>query len=265
MKNVFQKLAAITTIIVLASCSKNDDSYTGGGNPAPTVNKIVFSAAGDSAGILTKLNEFRVFAGDPLNNVPGATVGRREVNWDGVPATFTNNNNYPFDFFGSSDPVLGNARKRGLITNTNTAFRLDSTDFSELEPSYASQFEPFSKKKLFAPMGSTVTEVTFKVAGTNTDAFVKGFAVIFSDVDLANITTVEYFNGNKSLGVFKALPASQGFSLVGVGFPDEKVTRVKITSGNGLLAAGVKDISNGGTKDLVVMDDFLYSEPQPLQ
>lgn len=220
-------------------------------------------AAGDSAGIVAKLNEFRLLAGDPLNNAPGATNGRREVNWDGVPANFTNSNNFPFDFFGSFDPALGNGRKRGLImTNTGTSFRVDSTDFSEVDASYAAQFEAFSRKRLFTYMGNVVTEVTFKIPGTNTDASVKSFAVIFSDVDIANTTTIEYFNGSKSLGIFPATPAAQGFSLLGVEFPEEKITRVKITSGNGLLSAGVKDISDGGTKDLVVMDDFLYDEPK---
>ena len=265
MKHVFQKLTVIAaTVTVFANCSKDNKSNPVA-IPAPVINKVVFSAAGDSAAIVTKLNEFRLSAGDPLNSAPGATTGRREVNWDAVPASFTNNNNFPLDFFGSSDPALSNARKRGLILNGNTTFRVDTTDFSEIDPSYAAQFEAFSRKRLFTYVGNNVTQITFKVPGTQTDAFVKGFAVIFSDVDVADLTTVEYFNGDKSLGIFKATVAPQGFSFVGVGFPDEKVTRVKITSGNGLLAAGVKDVSNGGTKDLVVMDDFLYSEPQQMQ
>jgi len=264
MKRDFQRLTVIAALVTaFSSCSKNNDFN--GGIPETPINKVVFSAAGDSAAIVAQLNGFRLFAGDPLNTAPGATTGRREVNWDAVPVNFTNNNNFPLDFFGSSDPNLGNGRKRGLILNGNTTFRVDSTDFSEIDASYAAQFEAFSRKKLFTYMGNNVTQITFKVPGAQTDAFVKGFGVIFSDVDAANLTTVEYYNGNKSLGVFKATQAPQGFSFVGVGFPDEKVTRVKITSGNGLLAAGVKDISNGGTKDLVVMDDFLYSEPQPLQ
>ena len=264
MKQAFQKLTAMAALVVaFLSCSKNKDFNDG--ISEPTINKVVFSAAGDSAAIVAKLNEFRLFAGDPLNTAPGATTGRREVNWDGVPANFTNNNNFPLDFFGSSDANLGNGRKRGLILNGNTTFRVDSTDFSEIDASYAVQFESFSKKKLFTYIGNNVTQVTFKVPDTQTDAFVKGFAVIFSDVDVANLSTIEYFDGNKSLGVFKIAQASQGFSFLGVGFPDEKVTRVKITSGNGLLATGVKDISDGGIKDLVVMDDFLYSEPLPLQ
>ncbi|TMI74133.1 MAG: hypothetical protein E6H09_04210 [Bacteroidetes bacterium] len=263
MTKTFHSIVAIAgTIIILASCSKDDNN---GNNPVVNINKTVISAAGDNATVLAKLNEFRALAGDPLNSAPGATTGRREVNWDGVPANLTNTNNFPIDFFGSSDPTLANGRKRGLITGPGASFRVDSSDFSEIDPSYESQFEAFSPKKLFAYMGNVVTTVTFKVPGSATDAFVKSFAVIFSDVDVVNSTSVEYFNGNKSLGVFYATPASQAFSLVGVAFPDEKITEVKITSGNGLLATGVKDISNGGTKDLVVMDDFLYSEPQALQ
>jgi len=264
MKKMF--LVIMVSGLIVSSCKKDD--YDGGTKPPvpPAVNSVVITAAGDSASIVSKLNQFRVLAGDPLNAAPGATGGRREVNWDGVPSNLTNNNNFPFDFFGSSDPNLGNARKRGLILKTTgTSFRVDTTDFSDIEPSYAGQFEAFSRKRLFAYMGNNVTEVSFKVPGTQTDAFVKGFAVIFSDVDDANSTTVEYFNGDKSLGIFKAPVGPQGFSLLGVGFPDEKVTRVKITSGNGLLGTGAKDLSNGGAKDLVVMDDFLYSEPVAAQ
>jgi hypothetical protein len=265
MKQLKLTLVAVAAIVLAASCKKDDDNDYNN-PPAPNVNSIVFSSSGDSAGILAKLNEFRLLSGDPVNGAPGATAGRREVNWDGVPANLTNNNNFPFDFFGRSEAADPNGRKRGLILkNTGTAFRVDTTDFSEIDPSYASQFEAFSRKRLFAYMATTVTTVTFKVPGTQTDAFVKGFGVIFSDVDDANSTTVEFFNGNKSLGVFKAKPASQGFSFLGVGFPDEKVTLVKITSGNAPLAAGVKDVSNGGTKDVVVMDDFLYDEPKTLQ
>ena len=249
--------------LVAFSCSKNGGyGYGGQPNTPPAVQSTVITAAGDSAAIVAKLNEFRNLAGNPLNAAPGAVGGRREVNWDAVPPNFTNANNFPFDFFGASDSALANGRKRGLILkNTGTSFRVDSTDFAGVDSSSEEQFKPFSRKKLFAYMGNNVTEVSFKVPGTQTDAFVKSFAVIFADVDDANSTTIEFFNGNKSLGVFKAPVAAQGFSLLGVGFPDEKITHLKITSGNALLAAGVKDVSNGGTKDLVVMDDFLYSEP----
>lgn len=254
-------ISIITAATFFISCKKNG-SY--GSNP-PNVNAIVKLAAGDSTAIVPKLNEFRTLAGDPLNTAPGATSGRREVNWDAVPATFTNANNFPFDFFGASDTTLPDGRKRGLIlTNTGTSFRVDSTNFSDIESSYANQFKIFSKKRLFAYIANNVTQVTFKIPGTSTDAFVKGFGVIFCDVDDASSTSVEYFNGTKSLGIYKATPAAQGFSFVGVSFPDEKVTMVKITAGNGLLATGVKDISNGGTKDLVVMDDFIYDEPKQL-
>jgi hypothetical protein len=36
---------------------------------------------------------------------------------------------------------------------------------------------------------------------------------------------------------------------------------VAINAGSTALSPGVRDVTNGGTGDLVVMDDFLYSEP----
>lgn len=246
---------------ILVSCDKDDDDdYV-----QPQPQATVVSASGN---IATALAELRHILGDSLNTAPGKTSGRREVNWDGVPANFTNADNFPFDFFNVTDPAAGNGRKRGLVyTNTGTSFRVDSSDFADIDASYAEQFDAFSPKRSFTYRGNNVTDIVFKVPGTNTDAFIKGFGVIFSDVDNASSTKIEFFSGTKSLGVFPAPVRSAGssFSLLGVFFPNEKVTRVRITAGNGVLAAGIKDVSNGGAQDLVVMDDMFYNEPLSIQ
>jgi hypothetical protein len=251
---------ATTGSLLISACSKDGNGY-GGGNNNPPVQSTVVSAAGDLTNALT---QFRTLLGDPLNTTPNQAAGRREVNWDGVPVANTNNNTFPLDFFNLTDPAGANGRKRGLVyANTGVSFRLDSSAFVEIDPSYAAQFKAFSPKKAITAVGSNVSEVIFKIPGTNTDASVKGFGVIFSDVDNSTYTTLEFFNGSKSLGVFNA-PArndANGHSFLGVFFPTEKITRVKITAGNGALGTGVKDISDGGAKDLVVYDDFFYSEP----
>jgi len=246
-------------------CSKDyDDDYKF--PPSPNSQPIVVKGAGDISGVI---GQFRSLLGDSLNNSPGKTSGRREISWDGVPANITNGNNFPFDFFNSTDPAVGNGRKRGLVySNTGTSFRVDSSAFVDIEPTYAAEFRAFSQKKLFTSIGNNVTEFTFRVPGTNTDAFVNGFGLVFSDVDNADATRVEFYNEkNKSLGIYKAPVRNDanGFSFLGVFFTNEKVTRVKITSGNGLLAAGNRDVSAGGAYDLVVMDDFFYDEPLTIQ
>jgi hypothetical protein len=247
---------------IFTACSKDDDDDYVEPKPLATV----VSASGD---LTAALAELRHILGDSLNTTPGKTSGRREVNWDGVPANFTNSDNFPFDFFNLTDPNGGNGRKRGLVyANTGTSFRVDSSDFADIDASYGAQFDAFSGKRTFAYRGNNVTDIFFKVPGTNTDAFIKGFGVVFSDVDDANSTTIEFFNGIKSLGVFKA-PVRSGassFSLLGVFFPNEKVTKVRITAGNGVLLAGAKDISdNAAGKDLVIMDDMFYTEPLSIQ
>lgn len=250
-----------TLSVTVVSCDKDDDDNT---PPVPPIQSTVVSAAGD---VTTAVAQFRDILGNPLNTTPNQTTGRRELNWDGVPANFTNADNFPFDFFNLTDPAGANGRKRGLVyVNTGIAFRVDSTDFSEIDASYAAQFDAFSGKRVFSSR-SNITEIIFKVPGTNTDAFLKGFGVVFSDVDDANSTKIEFYNGNKSLGVFKAPVRAAGtsFSFLGVFFPNEKITRIRIIAGNGTMAAGVKDVSDNGQYDLVVMDDMFYSEPASIQ
>jgi hypothetical protein len=92
---------------------------------------------------------------------------------------------------------------------------------------------------------------------------VGAFGAVFTDVDLPNSTSLQFFDSaNNSLGVF-FVPAAAGsgtLSFLGVLFnAGERVARVGITSGNAALGAGVND---GGATDLVVMDDSIYAEPQ---
>lgn len=268
MKKFSIAIILLATTFVITSCSKDDDDNYGGPSQPQLPQATIVKASGNENDLVSKIDQFRTLLGDPLNNAPGQTAGRREINWDGVPAAFTNNNTFPLDFFNLKDPAGANGRKRGLeYVNNGSPLRLDSSDFVEIDASYAAQFEAFSKKKSIISANSNAIELVFKLAGTNSDAFIRGFGVVFSDVDDANSTSMELFEGNKSLGIYKASTqtANGSFSFLGVHFATAKVSRVKLTLGNGVLAAGVKDISNGGNKDLVVMDDLFYDEPKSFQ
>ena len=254
-----QLITVLLTAGLWISCDKDDDdTYT-----PPPIQSTVVSAAGD---ITASIDQFKNVLGSTENTVPAPPQagGHRRINWDGVPSNLTNNNSFPLDFFNNTDAAGPNPRKKGLVyANTGAIFRIDSTSYAGIDSSYANNFKPFSGKRIVTAVNTNITELVFKVPGTNTDASIKGFGLVFSDVDNSDYTTVEFFNGNKSLGVFKA-PArndANGFSFLGVFFPDEKITRIKIVAGNGVLASGAKDITDGGAKDLVVIDDFFYSEP----
>jgi hypothetical protein len=218
---------------------------------APTV----FTDTGDlSDGIAA----FRAALGDPLNGVtPGEqSSGRREINWDAVPDAFVNNDTFPPGFFNTNS-------KRGAVFSPANGFRVSNNDFQDINPNYGEQFEAFSPTKTFMVVGGNSMEVRFQVAGDTLPASVRGFGVVFSDVDRAGSARIEVFQGAASLGVFETPVRSDaaGLSFVGVVTGGEAITRVRITSGEAPLASGRNDVTNGGADDLVVMDDFLYGEP----
>jgi hypothetical protein len=240
-------MAAFGVAALVAGCNSGEDQ--------PLLPHQVVSASGDVAGAVA---QFRGLLGDPLNGAtPGSqAAGRREINWDGVPASFTDNDALPGDFFNTRSP-------RGAVF-TAPAFRVSDRNLAEVDPSYAGQFTFFSPQKTFAVAGGAVMETEFQVPGATTPAAVRGFGVVFVDVDRQGSAYLEFFGPSGSLGRFDAPVQSAGspLSFLGVVFQDTVVTRVRIVSGNAALGAGVRDVSDGGREDLVVMDDFLYSEPQ---
>src|SRR5215467_13065783 len=159
-------LVAVTAMA--GGCGYNNGDSTG---PSATYNSgavLGLAPSGDvrssfqvvrGAGDITAtVAQFRTLLGDPANGfTPGQqSSGRREINWDGVPAALTNVNTFPGDFF----------RKAGaLFTTPGTGFRTSDNDFSDLNPAFGAQFEAFSKPKTFASVGSPDLTVTFRVAG----------------------------------------------------------------------------------------------------
>jgi hypothetical protein len=224
---------------------------------------IVFEAVGaDAAAITPTRDAFRSAVGG--GTVAGANGNfgdlRREINWDGVPAALSDPNNLPGDFFNTTSP-------RGAVFSTpGTGFLVSANAGGATAPlfGFPNDFQAFSPQKLFTAVNSNITDVNFFVPGTNTPATVSAFGVAFVDVEVANRTKVEFFNQNNAL-IFSrdALVAgNQGLTFLGgVADAGEQISRVRITSGvNTIVSNGVLGNPND---DVVVMDDFLYSQPVP--
>ncbi len=233
---------------------------------------IIFSASGpNTAAIQGTVDAFRATLGTLNPNNPGSLgSGRREINWDGVPDAASSPNAFPGNFFNGTTP----GRARGAEFSTpGTGFQVSANavnptntpiEFGNIDPSYPGLFTTFSPQKLFTALGSTVTDVNFFIPGSATPATVSGFGAVFTDVDLNNITQIQFFGQGNALLDSEFVPRSQGsetLSFLGVFFDQgERVSSVRITSGNAVLALGTTEPG----PDLVVMDDFIYGEPVPL-
>ncbi len=241
-------------VFTAISCKKDNDKVE-------FDDVIVFQASGN---ITAEMDEFRQTIGGSLNTVPGASGGRREIDWDGVPAELIEKD-LPLDFFNPTAPESPAIRQRGLVYPSGSGvagFQVSNNSFAAVNSQASSSFNAFSGANTFANVRAKAWDMKFQVPGKNIDAAVKAFGLVLSGVDQPNSTSLEFFNGSKSLGKFFAPPhdSSSSFSFLGVYFKNEKVTSITVNH-QGILIDGEADISNGGSKDLIVLDDFLYSEP----
>lgn len=253
MKNTFFLLLSMA--VANTSCNKE--------NSVRNEKPVIIQSSGD---ITNAVTDFRNLLGT-LNNAPGATSGRREINWDGVPDSL-NDKVLPLDFFNPvgehADPLL----QRGLTYDPGKGtFMVSGNCFAQTNSNAASQFSAFSGTKTFANTTAAQWPVGFQKAGSTESASVNSFGAVFSDVDKTNTTSLEFFEGEKSIGKYFVPPHdnTSSFSFLGVRFLNsERITKIQITH-EGFLGEGVQDISEGGNKDLVVLDDFIYSEPIAIQ
>ena len=228
---------------------------------AGPVNFTTFESAGANPAAITATRDaFRLAVGG--GSVAGANGSfgglRREINWDGVPDARSDPNLLPADFFNVNSP-------RGAVFATPGTGFLVSANAGQATPTlfgFANDFQTFSAQRLFTAVNSNVTDVSFFVPGTAIAATTTAFGLIFTDVEVAGLTKIEFFDAANAL-IYShdaLVGGNQGLSFLGALVDGSgSISRVRITSGlNTIVANGVLGNPND---DVVVMDDFLYAEP----
>jgi hypothetical protein len=244
-------------------------------NAAPVVRQ---GSGANTAALQAIVDQFRADLGGANNGVGGTfATGRREINWDGVPDNFSEPNNLPIDFFNVNSPrgVIFNsiedetgAALNQFAVSANTASGVP-VRFGNLNASYSTIFTTFSAQRLFTMRNAHIMEVNFVIPGTNIPATVKGFGVVFCDVDSStggNRSLIRLYgpDGRQLPGAASSAVLDNGLSFVGVSYnAGERVARVVIETGNAALSGANTDGVNGA--DVVAMDDFIYGEPHASQ
>jgi hypothetical protein len=231
-----------------------------------------------SGGALNALNAFKTAIGGVKNTAAAPqTGGFRVITWDGVAVDGT-------DFGGNTTVIVPN-KVVGIPINRfqtqgslfETIYAVSADGFQSVNPDVAAAspalFPSFSPTKTFAMFNDNGIDFSFILpSGANTapvDAASRGFGAIFENVRLPNTTSIEYFDGNISLGKFFVPVGAQGENeFLGELFSSPVVTRISITLGTDVLFAfNGTTFSAGGADNpaaghnLAVTDDFVYAEP----
>jgi hypothetical protein len=262
------------------------------GNPLQEPN-TEFSGVGSSAAAAA-LNSFEaaIGGGNNTKTSPGVPVasgtGFRTITWDGVKLDGT-------DFGGGANTTVVNTGKTVVIPKNRfigqgaffgDPYAVSGDGFADVGNNVTGLFPAFSSPNTFAMTNDNTIDMSFNLAttgvgstGTPVPAATRGFGAIFLNNEEINnnpnqaSSTIEYFSGDKSLGVFKVPFGQQGQAeFLGELFPDAVVTRVSLTLGTDTLFSfdgvnftkGSNQNNPGAGHNLVVTDDFSYAEPVPL-
>lgn len=223
----------------------------------------VVEAAGDAVEVGKAFESFKLLLGGVDNgNAPGPIVGGfRSIDWDAAAVPFDMPGNFFRDVVtrGILLEVVGNEFR---VSNPSDPADPGFPDnlFDSINPQNAAQFQAFSPMRIFSPLSDRAFVETYFVPGTTPPqpATIAGYGAVFGDVDLGGITKIEFFDvEGKPLGSYAVKPAPKELSFLGVYFGKSVVAKVTVSLGN----AGLGEDDVPPRYDVVVMDDFLYSEP----
>jgi hypothetical protein len=238
----------------------------------PTIVQVSGDAETQAA-----VDDFRALLGGPNNgDAPGSQgTGRREINWDGA---------------GAAGPPLNIARDafalRGVVFTGPTGGQQISggngdpssvdpavEEFGNFNPDYPGLFKPFSGERIFTSLEENNVFVRFVIPGQpNSPAVVRGFGVVFTDVDLTEPgvpfgTQIQFLDRQGGLLASAKAPLppeeTEGLSFAGAIFDEPVIAFATITSGSIAISVGLDEDAHPAF-DVAAMDDFVIAEPIPL-
>jgi hypothetical protein len=191
----------------------------------PVAAPTVFQTSGSTvASIQSVIDEFRAALGGPDNGDATGPISTGRREIDWSGSRSTATSPVAFDGFLNDRGVRFTASETGAVNVTRVDF--------------------------FVPGGG-------ELAATTT-----GFGAIFADADRADSTVISFFGVQGELLFTKTLPRStdaDGLTFLGVVFADARIATVRITHANRVL-----DPDGDAIHDVVMVDDFVFGEPQPV-
>ena len=247
-------------------------------NPSYSVKSVAFSIllGSFSAAQATPL----IYSGSGADTAAAfadfqaAIGGGSRINWDGVKldGTDANPNTRVIDLGKTVEIPVDRFRGRGAIFADPYAVSGDG--FNSVSPVTVGQFTPFTPNNTFAMFDPNdgqfedrFIEQSFVVPGTDTAAVTRGFGAIFTDVELAGTSSIEYFGKNgTSLGKYDVpVGASGDTQFLGVLFDQPVIESVKLTLGTHAVfsfdGSLIKSLELAEGMDIAVTDDFLFATP----
>jgi hypothetical protein len=179
---------------------------------------------------------------------------RFNVNWDAIPFNGATTKQIAPNLFAARQILLDPDPLSGDLLVGNARF-------GDLNAHYSANFPAFSPTVNFKYRDDDGQKNTFLRADRLTPALTSAFGAIFTDVEKGETSGLVFRDQfDNELGRFYVPAGANGLNqFLGVIFSRPVVARVDVLMGeDGDEFGTVEDVSNGGTADVVVTDDYVF-------